>query len=194
MLKITQLSDRAAIAAELRAGISLADLRDLTNEMVDYQLTLIAEATDADVVFTPLDPAARDTYAATPEEEGIAWTLGHVIVHTTASAEESAFLAAEQARGILPEGRSRYETPWQSVTTIAECRERLEESRRMRLATLDVWPDTPHLELTYERSWYPEPINAVGRFVLGMGHDASHLGQIEDIVNQAAEVRMAVAG
>lgn len=193
MLNIATMRDKDARLAALRRGLTLDDLRDLTNEMIDHQLALIAEATDADVVFEPVDPDAHDSYAASADEEGIAWTLGHVIVHTTASAEESAFLAAEQARGILPEGRSRYETPWETITTIQQCRGRLEESRRMRLATLDVWPDEPHLDIIYERKWFPDPINAVTRFVLGLGHDVDHLGQIENIVSQAESARMTVA-
>ena len=61
-------------------------------------LSLIAGCTDADVVFVPEDPEAYDKYAAAAEELHVAWTLGHVIVHATASAEECAFLAAEVAR------------------------------------------------------------------------------------------------
>lgn len=193
MLEITQLVDVDAVVAALDAGLDRDDLRRLTNEMVDRQLALIARATDEDVVFVPVDPDAYDADAATPEELGIAWTLGHVIVHVTASAEESAFLAAEQARGILPDGRSRYETPWETMTTIAQCRQRLEESRRMRLATIDVWPDEPHLDVTYIRKAFPRPANALARFVLGMRHDANHLGQIEDIVRQAEAARVLVA-
>jgi hypothetical protein len=45
-------------------------------------------------------------------ELALPWTLGHVIVHITASAEESAFLAAELARGVHRRtGRSRFEVP-----------------------------------------------------------------------------------
>jgi hypothetical protein len=109
-----------------------------------------------------------------------------VIVHATATAEESAFLAAELARGVEFHGRSRYEVPWMAVTTIEQCRHRLEESRRMRLATLNVWPDQPHLDLTYTMQ-YPgaQPMNAMGRFVMGLFHDDSHLSQIIEIVRQS---------
>lgn len=170
---------------ELVAGLDLDDLRALTNEMVDTMLDLIADATDADVTFAPHDPEAEDPYAENADDANIAWTLGHVIVHATASSEESAFLAAELARGIVPENRSRYEVPWESVTTIAQCRARLEESRRMRLATLEVWPDAPHVDLTYKPWPTSVDINCVGRFVLGLKHDWDHLGQIEEIVRQA---------
>jgi hypothetical protein len=108
-----------------------------------------------------------------------------VIVHTTASAEEAAFLAAEMARGVQPHGRSRYETPWEMVTTIAQCRQRLQESRRMRLASLEMWPDEPHLENVYEAWPGGPPVNVLGRFVLGLRHDSDHLDHIAKIVHQA---------
>ena len=55
----------------------------------------------------------------------------------------------------------------------------------MRLASLEMWPAEPHLENAYE-VWPDRPkVNAVGRFVLGLMHDESHLGQIQDIVRQA---------
>lgn len=123
--------------ADLAVGLTVADLRDLTNEMVDHQLAQIASANDADVVFTPVDPGADDPYASNEADRNISWNLGHLIVHVTASSEEGAFIAAEMARGIVRDGRSRSEIPWESVTTIAQCRHRLEESRRMRLAMLD---------------------------------------------------------
>lgn len=193
MFDVTQLRDGEGTLADKTAGLSADDLRHLTNHMIDRQLALISDATDADVVFVPSDPDAHDSYASSAEEEGIAWTLGHVIVHVTASAEEAAFLAAEQARGILREGRSRYEVPWQTVTTIAECRERLEESRRMRLASLDMWPDAPHREVVSQYSWMPGPIDAVVRFIFGLGHDADHLEQLAEIMRQATAARQGEA-
>ena len=185
MIDLTYLTERKVTFAKLVAGLTPDDLRALTNQMIDRQLALIAGCDDAAVVFVPDDPAADDPYAADPEDVKLAWTLGHVIVHVTATSEETAFLAAELARGVVREGRSRYETPWPSVTTIAQCRERLEESRRMRLATLDVWPTAPHLDATIPYRRLPEPVNAIGRFVMGLLHDADHLDQIEATVRQA---------
>ena len=94
------------------------------------------------------------------------------------------------ARGVPNHGRSRYETSWQSVTTIQQCRERLEESRRMRLATLDVWPAQPHTEITYEP--YPNAggRNCFGQFLGGMNHEHSHLEQIAEVVRQAKAARL----
>jgi hypothetical protein len=61
----------------------------------------------------------------------------------------------------------------------------------MRLASLDVWPDEPHLDGYYE-AWPSGPqVNAIGRFVLGLSHDDSHLGQLADIVRQAQAARAA---
>ena len=173
----------------LLAGLTRDDLRDLTNEMIDTQQGYIADSTDADVTFEPTDPEANDTFADNPDEVDIAWTLGHVIVHATASSEESAFLAAELARGVEPHGRSRYETPWPEVTTIEQCRQRLEESRRMRLATLDVWPNEPHLDNKQQPFPGAPKLDAYGRFVAGLAHDDSHLGQIQEIVRQAKAAR-----
>lgn len=175
--------------AELVDGLTVDDLRTLTNEMIDTMLELVADCEDADVIFQPVDPGAEDPYADDAAEVHMAWTLGHVIVHATASAEESAFLAAEMARGVPNHGRSRWELPWESVITMAQCRARLEESRRMRLATLELWPQTPMLDLSYQ-PWPSAPeINAVGRFVLGLSHDHDHLGQIAEIVRQARAAR-----
>lgn len=184
-LDFTPVREKRITFAELSVALTPADLRDLTNSMVDAMLEAIANCRDEHVTFVPHDPNAHDPYAADPTEADKGWTLGHVIVHTTASAEETAFLAAELARGVPNHGRSRYEVPWQSITTIAQCRQRLEESRRMRLASLEMWPDPPHLEVTH--SPYPSiaPLNAVAYFVFGLAHDDDHLGQIREIVRQA---------
>ena len=189
MLDFTPVRNQAQTLAQLAAGLSTADLRQLTNEMVDAMLAIIAESTDADVTADILDPQANDTFAANPEAVGLSWTLGHVIVHTTASAEESAALAVDLARGVPFHGRSRSEVPWEGVTTIAQCRARLEESRRMRLASLDMWPDQPYLENTYEPFAGRGPYNAVARFVGGLSHDDSHLSQIERLAREARAAR-----
>ncbi len=189
MLNFQAVRDNEMTLAELVADLSLDDLRNLTNEMIDAQAALIADCVDADVTFEPLDPDADDPYAERPEDEDLAWNLGHVIVHTTSSAEESAAVAAELARGVEYHGRSRYEVPWEETTTMEQCRHRLEESRRMRLASLEMWPDEPHLDNVYE-AWTDGPkVNGIGRFVLGLMHTDSHLGQIAEIVRQAQAAR-----
>ncbi len=184
-LDFTPVHEKRLTLAELTADLTPADLRDLTNSMIDAMLAAIADCRDEHVTFVPHDPNAYDPYAADPAEARKAWTLGHVIVHTTASAEEAAFLAAEMARGVPNHGRSRYEVPWQTITTISQCRQRLEESRRMRLASLDLWPNPPHLEVTHIPYPSSGPLNAIAYFVMGLMHDDDHLGQIREIVRQA---------
>ena len=189
MLSFDDVDRNPQALEEFTRTLTLNDLRRMTNETIDEMLRRASKCQDADVVFQPSDPEAHDTYAATPEEVSIAWTLGHVIVHTTASSEESAALAAEHARGVRHHGRSRYEVPWQGVATIQECRVRLEESRRMLLASLDMWPDEPHREnvSTFIPEW--PKLNAVSRFLVGLMHDQEHFGQIADIVSQARRAR-----
>jgi len=182
MLDFQALRDKKITITEFTANLTRNDLRDLTNEMIDKMLAQIAECKDEDVIFEPVDPDAHDSYAEDLDEVNLAWNLGHLIVHVTASAEESAALAAELARGVEFHGRSRYEVPWQDVTTIAQCRHRLEESRRMRLASLEMWPDESHLDNTYKA--FAGQVNAVGRFVLGLNHDFGHLDQIAEVVRQ----------
>jgi len=198
MIDFNPVKERSQPIAELAKTLVPEDLRRETNEMIDTICDLISGCEDVDVVFEPDDPNAYDSAAETAEEVYMSWTLGHVIVHVTASAEESAYLAAELARGVrFRRLRSRYEVPWQSMTTIEQCRRRLEESRRMRLASLDMWPDEPFLDNTYTlkvggpavvTDGHPEA-NAVVRFLLGLLHDDSHLGQIEEIVRQARVAR-----
>ena len=193
MLDFTRVYNKEITVNELCASLTLADLRRLTDEMVNTLLDLIAGCTDADVIFMPEDLEAYDKDAATSEELRVPWTLGHVIVHVTASSEECAFLAAEVARGISDRGgRSRYEVPWPSVTTVAQCRERLAESRRMRVTCLDAWPETPHTEMAYRFRPDGPVFGAASLFVYGLFHDDSHLGQIAEIVRQAQAARSAV--
>lgn len=189
MLDFTPYREKRATLMDLAEGLAVADLRALTEEMVDRQLALIEGIEDGDVTFVPDDPEANDTFAARPEDTGLAWTLGHVVVHTTASSEEAAALALTLARGLEVPARSRYEIPWEEATTAEFCRRRLLESRRMRLAMLEAWPDRPHLETLYQASEKAAPTNAPARFLAGLSHDDSHLGQIEKIVAQARAAR-----
>src|SRR5260370_41348593 len=169
MLDLASVRNRSTSISDIARDLTREDLRALTNEMIDTMQEIIADAVDADVVFVPQDPDANDPFG-TPEEDDLAWTLGHVIVHATASSEESAALALTLARGLVVEGRSRYETPWRDVTTIAQVHQRLEESRRMRKSLLDAWPDAPHLHIHYTP--YPPTgrANAVPRLIIGLSH------------------------
>ena len=187
MLDFTAVKSGSASFADLAAGLTKADLYTLTDEMIDTMQAIVADAIDADVVFVPQDPDAKDTFGK-PEDLELAWTLGHVVVHATASSEEAAALALTLARGLPVEGRSRYEVPWEGITTAAQMRQRLEESRRMRKSMLDAWPDDPHLDVTYTPFPRAGELNAVGRFIVGLYHDTDHLDQLKEILRQARAV------
>lgn len=183
MLDFTPFFNKTATISALSAGLAPADLRDLTNEMVDAMMASLDGCADADVTFVPVDPQAS------PEEGRQGWTIGHIVVHTTASAEEAAVVAAELARGVEREGRSRYETPWEQITSLEQCRQRLEESRRIRLAAIDMWPDAPHLDNRLDLPWLGDKVNAQGRFVLGLMHDTGHVAQLAEAARQAKAAR-----
>lgn len=189
MLDFKPVWNKEMSYAELAADLTVDDLRRFSNEVIDYQLNLIADCTDADVVFVPQDPDAHDSYASNESDANIAWTLGHLIVHVTASSEEGSALAAELARGVVRDGRSRSEVPWQSVTTIAQCQQRLEESRRMRLASLGMWPDAPYLDTKVIPWKSVGEVDAYGRFILGLSHEQGHLAQIENVIAQVKAAR-----
>lgn len=185
MLDFQLVRDQKVKLQELVKNLTRDDMRRELNEMYDEVLRLIAECTDAHVTFEPMDEKADDPYAIEGEET-IAWTLGHVIVHITASMEESASIASELARGVEYHGRSRWEVPWREVTTIKQCRTQMTESRRMCLASLEMWPEPPHMENTYTPPFAGAlPHNCISRFASGLKHASDHLGQIEDIVRQA---------
>jgi len=187
MLDFQPVRDKKIALQDLVIHLGRDDLRRELIEMYDEVDRFLADCTDADVIFEPTDDKADDPYAVQGEET-ISWTLGHVIVHLTASMEESASLAAELARGVIFHGRSRYEVPWREVTTIEQCRTRMAESRRMCLASLDMWPEPPHLENTYIPAAGARPHTCISRFASGLKHASDHLGQIADIAKQARAV------
>lgn len=178
------------------------DLRAATNASIDLLLDIIKDADDAQIVFIPHDPLADDPHAS-PEERHLGWSLAHLIVHVTASAEEGAAVSSILARGIpYPrDPRLRYETHWRTITTKAQAVQRLEESRRIRLAYLDAWPDEPHLDVLREVSdGYRERMgeqNAKAAFLGGLRHESNHYDQFRDVAQQAREANRpaaAVAG
>jgi hypothetical protein len=178
MLDFAPVRNKERTFTELAQGLTVDDLRALTNEMVDAMLAQLDGLHDADVAFVAHDPSA---------DEG--WSVPHVIAHATATAEEHVFVAAALARGAPFEGRSRYEVPWEHVTTVTGCRQRLEESRRMRLASLDMWPDAPHLDCTVELFWLGYAVNAPARFLMSLNHDDIHLPHLAEVVRQARSAR-----
>lgn len=173
---------------------TIEDLRTATNESVDYLLNLIRDLDDEAIQHVPVDENASDPYAV--EGEGsIAWTVGHLIAHVTASSEEGAAFSSLLARGVEGiEHRPRYETPWRDVDTKAKALQRLEESRRMRLAYLDTWPDNPDYDnerqgLSEAGKEYFGTLNAPASFLMGIGHEIGHYQQIEDAVQQALDAK-----
>jgi hypothetical protein len=165
------------------------ELARLTDASIDRFLALLATASDADIDFVPDDPEADDGAAADSADRGLAWTVAHNIVHATASGDEYAAVAADLARGVDFHGRPRFETPWQSVTTVEQCRRRLEESRRIRLASLRMWPNRPDLSRGYAPWRRSGWVNAQGIFVWGLAHDQGHHAQVERILQQAHAAR-----
>lgn len=172
--------------ADLAANVTLADLKTATDVQIDTMVELIQALPDAQVVFVAADPQAAG---------GIGWNVAHLVAHVTASSEENAAISSILARGIdYPfEPRLRAETDWTTLTTTAGCLQRLEESRRIRQAYLNAWPDHPHLET--HRTLPPAfaervgQLNAIGACLLGLVHEAGQLAQLRDIVSQAKAAR-----
>ena len=101
MLDFQSVREKKVTLQDLVKGLTKDDLRRELDEMVGEIHRRIADATDADVVFQPVDPNAKDPFAKEGEAE-LAWTLGHVIVHLTASDGRSGihFTGAGARRGI----------------------------------------------------------------------------------------------
>jgi hypothetical protein len=142
-------------------------------------------ARDADVTFVPTDPLADDPFAEPDHEQSVGWTAGHIIAHLTATLEEHAAIAAELARGVAYHGRSRSEVPWQSVRTIADCRARLADSRRMCAASLGMWPEGPDLTNAFSPFEGAPQYGPTAYYLAGVRHAAAHIPQIVDALAQA---------
>ncbi len=187
-LDFSRVRAREVKLADLVADLSIDDLARATDSSIAQIEEILATATDGDVVFVPEDPAADDPAAADPADRDLAWNLGHLVAHVTASAEESAALAEELARGVPFHGRSRWEVPWKTVTTIDQCRQRLAESRRVRLASLQMWPSSPPSEVDPDPAT-PTWQQARERFARGLSHEDAHVDQIRNVVKQAQAAR-----
>jgi len=183
--------DRDEIKAlEFSAPFSVADLKAATHASIDTILAIIKDMSDAQMTFLPFDPDADDPHAV-PGEEKIGWSLAHLVVHVTATSEEGAAFSSILARGIPypKEPRLRYETNWHTVTTQAQAIQRLEESRRIRSAYLDAWPDQPHLNVQRELSErFIEkfgPMNAPATYLFSLKHESGHFAQFREVARQA---------
>ena len=164
------------------------DLRHVSDESLDLIRSFIAGLSDAQVTFDPVDPEAHDSFAIEGEED-IGWSLAHLVVHVTASSEEGAAYSSLLARGVPAEERPRYETPWRDLQTVAQCLQRLEESRRIRNAYLETWPDEPLLQVNRViperfRERFGE-MNAPAAFLFGLMHEVGHYEQFRDARAQA---------
>lgn len=170
--------------------LTIQDLRDATTRSIAHILSLISSLEDDGIAYEPTDDTADDPYSVEGEEH-IGWTVGHLVAHVTASSEEGAAFASLLARGIEGvEHRPRYETPWRDIDTKAKAVQRLEESRRIRLAYLDTFPDNPDYEnlrtgLSENAQAYFGDLNAPAAFLMGLGHEVGHYEQIQDAVEQA---------
>lgn len=177
-----------------RESIGADELKRLSDESIGFLLAVLDGLADADIIFDPEDPNADDPFAVEGEEE-IGWTFGHLIAHVTASSEEGAALSSLLARGVPAAERPRYETPWRDITTVARARQRLDESRRMRNAYLETWPDAPLLDVcrvVSERfSARFGEMNAPAAFLFGLSHEVGHYEQIEEVKRQALAARAA---
>ncbi|HEY8600098.1 MAG TPA: DinB family protein [Thermomicrobiales bacterium] len=170
----------AAIVAEFDRN----DLISLTQEYYAEIKGIVSGATDAAIVAIPIDPALKDQN----EGEG-AWTIGHIIAHLTATAEESAALASALARGadFADDLRLRADVAWETLQTAEQINARLAESQRICLAFLETWPDAPDLARTM--TFIPRfgPMNAISRYMLGIFHADMHLDQLREIMRRMRE-------
>ena len=185
MIDFTPVWNKVVTMNEFAASLSLTDLRRLTENAVDHVLALLADADDAAITFVPTHQEQHHPAANASVERMQGWTIARVVVHATASAEEYAILAAELARGVPHRGRSRSEVPWQTVVTASQCRARLLESRRIRLASLQLWPDSPRLDLGFETWEGSGWVNAKGLFVWGLAYEQQCAWQVRQILAQA---------
>jgi hypothetical protein len=186
----TPVDNHEMTLMQFSENFTVEDLRNATNESVDTLLKIVRGLNDTQVAFLPHDPDADDPYAK-PGEEKIGWSIAHLVVHVTATSEEWATYSSFLARGIPypAEPRLRHETEWKTVTTTAQCIQRLEESRRIRLGYLDAWPDHP--DLVTLRQLSPKFIERFGEFnatvcfLFGLKHELGHYAQFREVARQS---------
>ncbi len=168
---------------DLASEYSNADLCRALNSYVDFTIQIISSVSDEQAIHIPSDPDANDPYATTEAERHLGWSLVHLVMHVTASAEEAAAFSSILARGIALGGRLRSEQDWRQVTTCAQAVARLEECRRMCLAYLATWPDQPDLitvRIMPENASWMKP-NAPISFLAGLMHWHKHIEQFQKV-------------
>ena len=190
LIDFSPLRDDKGNLPDFASRFTVADLKKATNTYIDTITALVDDLSDEQLTFDPEDPHADDPAASNPEDRYIPWNLAHLVLHVTASSEEGAAFGSMLARGVvIPAGiRLRYEPNWREVTTKEQVLQRLQESRRIRLAYLDTFPDDPHLDL-YRPLDNDSPlnnkINAVGSVLFGLMHEDGHLYQMREVRRQA---------
>lgn len=167
-----------------------ATLRAAIISYYDFMLDLLHGLTEAQVLYEPTDENADDPYAVNTEDRRIGWSIAHLVLHVTASLEESCSVGSMLARGVaIDKTRYRYEPDWRDVTDKDTVLARLAESRRMCLAYLDTWPDEPHLDnlRVFDADHYlaKAQINAVGATLGGLRHMDGHVAQLKSVAEQA---------
>lgn len=192
-IDFSPLDNKEMTIVEFANQFSVDDLRAATEISIKTVRGFVEDMTEEQLVFVPHDPNANDQ-AAIEGEEHIGWSLAHLVLHVTASCEEGAAFSSVLARGIPIGGRLRSEPYWKTVTTKKQVLQRLEESRRMRLAFLDTWPDKPHLDVYRElpeESPMHNKINAIVSFLFGLKHESGHYEQFREARRQAMEATAA---
>lgn len=192
-IDFSPIDNKEITMPEFAKQFSVDDLRAATETSIKTVLGFVEDMTDEQLTFIPHDPNANDQ-AAIEGEEHIGWSLAHLVLHVTASCEEGAAFSSVLARGIPMGGRLRAEPYWKTVTTKKQVLHRLEESRRMRLAFLDTWPDEPHLDVFREfpeDSRFYNKLDAVASFLFGLKHESGHYEQFGEARRQAMEATAA---
>ena len=184
----TPISDGTMKLQDFAKQFTCADLRRVSDESLDLIRSFIAGLSDVQVTLDPVDPEAHDSFAI-EGEENIGWSLAHLVAHVTASSEEGAAYSSLLARGVPAEERPRYETPWRDLRTVDQCLQRIEESRRIRNAYLETWPNKPLLQVNRViPDRYRErfgDMNASAAFLFGLMHEVGHYDQFRDVHAQA---------
>ena len=187
LIDFQPLTNSGKTLGDLAGQFSNADLGAALNSYVDFTIEVIQGVDDAQVTYIPHDPDADDPHAASDAERHAGWSLVHLVMHVTASAEEGAAFSSILARGISIGGRLRSEQDWQQVMTCAGTVARLEECRRICLAYLATWPDQPDVttvRIMPEHLTWMKP-NAPISFLAGLMHWHKHMNQFRKVAEQA---------
>lgn len=166
---------------EFARRFTLDELRVALASYVEATRQIVEAASDEQLFRIPEDPEADDPYTENEAERYVGWSLAHLVLHVTASAEEGAAFSSMLARGVAVSERLRYEPDWRTLTGRSAVLARLAECQRMCTAYLDTWPDEPHLETlrVLPEKWKDVRINAPAAFLGGLSHWSRHITQMQ---------------